>query len=136
MSFTPLFFVDCIKSLIPEFLGTYTYPNGFVTEAVGVGNTLGDIKVEGLEVIVPVIADIAYSTPTTGNLIYFDDCLNLTFIQRDQDVANLFQAVDKFRASNAFIIKGGSYYTQKQAHRTFHYYVLKIRIENLKTIIR
>ena len=51
--FTPGNLVQFFKEIIPGFIGTYTYPNGTVVDAIAIDNVPNEVNVDGFEIIIP-----------------------------------------------------------------------------------
>ena len=120
-----------IEWVLKDFLGTYTYPNGFTRQAVSIGNTLGNVEVSGLEVIIPVFGNVSHSCPLS-NGTYTDQHWRIIMVQRDNNLGNLGGAIRAFLGSRCFIVKSGSNYTQQDPTRTFHAYTALVRYQTIE----
>ena len=82
-----------IEKLLVDVLGTYTYSNGYTMPAISVGNPQNGIKVNGLEVILPLYP---YScTQRMSQTIYRKELWKFSIIQRNgSNAADLKKAAD------------------------------------------
>lgn len=83
--FTPGDLVQFLKNEIPEYLGTYTYPEGYTTDAISVGTVPNEVEVDGFEVILPVYPRLSGGVYKTRRTTHIEQLWTLDFINHDSD---------------------------------------------------
>ncbi|MGV2830601.1 hypothetical protein [Myxosarcina sp. GI1(2024)] len=126
---TPKELKDLIIEAIPDQLGTYTYPNGHTDRAIAIGNPPNNLKVSGVEVIIP-------NFPTTENNYlygdtYFHRCekWKVAIVNHGNDKGNWFTAID--RLHRFFHRSYGNDVPQSDPLKTLPMYVLTIRADGI-----
>ena len=92
---TPAHIRKCIVGVIPEQVGTYTYSNGFSTEAIAVGNIPNDIKVTGIEVIIPNFPQVPQSLQTGDVFVHREEKWVIEIVNHGEDKGSFYTAIDR-----------------------------------------
>lgn len=94
-----LYLKSILEILLDANLGTYSYPNGFTRRAIAIGNPPSDIRVQGLEVILPMFPDtknMGYSNTIVRcaeweiTLVMRDGCTPQDFIEATEQLSRTF----------------------------------------------
>ncbi|MGK7892349.1 MAG: hypothetical protein AB4372_01530 [Xenococcus sp. (in: cyanobacteria)] len=92
-SLTPASLREHIKRAIGDYIGTYTYlSNNAVVDAIAVGNPPNDIKVTGIEVILPNYPNVP-SSYQGGTAIHSVEHWEVVLINHNDTKANFFLAI-------------------------------------------
>lgn len=123
---TPLGLKQFFSTLLADYLGTYTYTNGYVEPAIHVGNPPNSVVATGLEVILPMLPD------RDSNLIaatrYQEDLYDIYLIQRSG--ANHIPAAVEAITSYCWKSRG-FYIPQIEPNISYVCYNLKISVIQL-----
>lgn len=84
--FTPGNLVRLFKAEIPEFIGTYTYKNGTVTDAISIDTIPNDVTVKGFEIIIPGFPYIPNGVYRTGRRSHICHLWKVEFINHDSNL--------------------------------------------------
>ena len=122
---TPAILKQHIEKAIAPYIGTYTYKNGYQTQAISVGNPENDLKVDGLEIIIPNFPKIIKSNQS-GRFSHREELWDICIIKRsEQDKGKFYQAVDSLLGY--FPRCYGNEILQSDIMKTYHQYCLTIK---------
>lgn len=92
---TPADLKKIITSAISEQIGEYEYSNGHKSQAIAVGNVPNDVKVMGLEVIIPNFPDVPKSNQCGDTYIHREERWQIELILHGSDRALFYTAIDR-----------------------------------------
>jgi hypothetical protein len=118
-----------LKGILEDQLGTYQYPNGFTGPAISIDGAGTQVKVAGIEVILPRFPDLD-NVSFVGSGMHREKCWTLFIIQRSGN--KLEEAVDRL---TRFIPIGRGYYSPKNdVIGSFPQYRYKFKTFDLSTV--
>ena len=82
--------------IAPDLIGTYTYKEGFVTEAIAIDNVPNDVEVNGIEIIIPGNPRLAKGVNRSSRRTSICQLWDIEFINHDSDKKGSLANKDKF----------------------------------------
>jgi hypothetical protein len=123
-----------IKPALQDLLGTYTYPNGYTRPAISVGNPQNNLKVSGLEIVLPMLPENEKSI-WLSNTIYYEDCWDIRLLQRDGcDNETFLEACNRLR--RYFPRSHSNYIPQDTNIGNYPMFVISYRHEDINPVYK
>ncbi|MGL6342701.1 MAG: hypothetical protein ACRC80_26625 [Waterburya sp.] len=92
---TPKKLKDHIVYCIGDDMGSYTYKNGVTEKAIAVGNIPNDVKVTGIEVILPIFPNYSKSNQYGDTYHHREEKWEVHLILHSQDKGLFYSTIDK-----------------------------------------
>lgn len=118
-----------IKTALSDVIGTYTYPNDYTRSAIAVGNPPNEVKVSGLEVIIPMMPK--GTADWLSDSLYIRDTYEIYLVKREGCTPSDFvEACSRMR--RFFYNADFQYIPQNETIGSFEQYVIKYKHEDLE----
>lgn len=89
---TPLILKEHLEILLSTAIGTYTYPNGYTSKAICIGNPPNKYTATGVELIIPLFPDCPETQWLAGD-VYRREIWDLVLVLHDGN--KLTECVDR-----------------------------------------